>query len=69
MILILLEIIKSFAVLQTINKEYLQLKTKFSGDSLYNAIAKNLKEKLSLSANLKQFYDEDLDLYIRYRIS
>lgn len=55
---------KSFAVLQTINKEYLQLKTKFSGDSLYNAIAKNLKGKLSLSANLKQFYDEELDLYI-----
>lgn len=55
---------KSFAVLQTINKEYLQLKTKFSGDSLYNAIAENLKDKLSLSANLKQFYDEDLDLYI-----
>ena len=55
---------KSFAVLQTINKEYLRLKTKFSGDSLYHAIAENLKEKLSLSANLKQFYDEDLELYI-----
>ena len=55
---------KSFAVLQTINKEYLQLKTKFSGDSLYRAIAEILKEKLLLSANLKHFYDEDLELYI-----
>ena len=32
--------------------------------SLYRAIAENLKEKLSLSANLKQFYDVDLELYI-----
>ena len=55
---------KSFAVLQTINKEYLQLKDEKSGDLLYTAIAERLKDKLSLSANLKQFYDEDLDLYI-----
>jgi len=55
---------KSYAVLQTIRKEYLELKTKFSGDELYKAIAQNVKEKLSLSANLKQFYDDDLELYV-----
>lgn len=55
---------KSFAVLQTINKVYLQLKPQFSGDLLYSAIVENLKEKLSLSANLKQFYTEDLELYV-----
>lgn len=55
---------KSYAVLQTIRKEYLELKSKFSGDELYKAIAQNIKEKLSLSANLKQFYDDDLELYV-----
>ena len=55
---------KSFAVLQTINKVYLQLKPQFSGDLLYSAIVENLKEKLSLSANLKQFHTEDLELYV-----
>lgn len=55
---------KSYAVLQTIKKKYLELKSKFSGDELYQAIAQNIKEKLSLSANLKQFYDDDLELYV-----
>lgn len=55
---------KSYAVLQTIKKEYLELKSKFSGDELYKAIAQNIKDKLSLSANLKQFYDDDLELYV-----
>ena len=55
---------KSYAVLQTIKKEYLELKSKFSGDELCQAIAQNIKEKLSLSANLKQFYDDDLELYV-----
>ena len=40
------------------------MKSKFSGDELYQAIAQNIKEKLSLSANLKQFYDDDLELYV-----
>ena len=55
---------KSYAVLQTIRKEYLELKSKFSGDELYKAIAQNIKDKLSLSANLKQFYDDDIELYV-----
>lgn len=55
---------KSYAVLQAIRKEYIELKSKFSSDELYKAIARNIKEKLSLSANLKQFYDDDLELYI-----
>ncbi len=55
---------KSYAVLQTIRKESLELKSKFSGDELYKAIAQNIKDKLSLSANLKQFYDDDLELYV-----
>lgn len=55
---------KSYAVLQAIRKEYIELKSKFSSDDLYKAIAKNIKEKLSLSANLKQFYDDDLELYV-----
>ncbi|MBP5372326.1 MAG: SMEK domain-containing protein [Bacteroidales bacterium] len=55
---------KSYAVLQTIRKEYLELKSRFSSDELYKAIAQNIKERLSLSANLKQFYDDDLELYV-----
>lgn len=55
---------KSYAVLQTINKEYLQLKVKYSGDSLYQALSMSFKSKLLSSANLKQFHDEDLDLYL-----
>lgn len=55
---------KSYAVLQTIRKEYLKLKQKYSGDDLYKAIATNIKGKLTLSANLKQFYDDDMELYV-----
>lgn len=55
---------KSYAVLQTIRKEYLKLKQIYSGDDLYKAIAINIKEKLSLSANLKPFNDDDMELYV-----
>ena len=55
---------KSLAVLHTINKEYLSLKAKYTGDDLYQAIAGNIKVKLLLSANLKQFNEEDLELYV-----
>ena len=55
---------KSYAVLQAIRKEYLILKPKYTGDDLYKAIAQNIKSKLAFSANLKQFYDDDLELYV-----
>lgn len=55
---------KSYAVLQTIRKEYLTLKQKYSGDDLYKAIAINIKKKLSLSANLRPFNDDDMELYV-----
>ena len=55
---------KSYAVLQTINKEYLEQKKLYSGDPLYEVISQKIKQKLLSSANLQKFYDEDLNLYI-----
>ena len=55
---------KSYAVLQTINREYLNLKSQYSGDDLYRAIAYNIKARLSTSANLNEFNDDELELYV-----
>lgn len=55
---------KSYAVLQTINREYIHLKSQYQGDDLYKAIAENIKGRLSMSANLNDFNDDDLELYV-----
>lgn len=55
---------KSYAVLQTINREYLNLKSQHCGDDLYKAIAHNIKERLAMSANLNEFNDDEVELYV-----
>lgn len=55
---------KSYAVLQTINREYLFLKSQYHGDDLYKAIAENIKTRLSSSANLNNFNDDEIELYV-----